>query len=124
MRDQFRSLRLAKLYDNRGFGKSKRKQDERACVRPQHHLLPSLLGRLPAYCCAEVSPAASPAPPVALSVTNAFLWTGLRVPQLHILMSLHFFSMPINLVKSPIINFILLHFLFILFESTVKFYVI
>ena len=27
MRDQFRSLRLAKLYDNRGFGKSKRKQE-------------------------------------------------------------------------------------------------
>ena len=27
MRDHFRSLGLAKLYDNRGFGKGKRKQE-------------------------------------------------------------------------------------------------
>ena len=56
---------------------SRRKQDERTRVRPRHHLLPSLLGKLAVYCCAEAFPAASPAPPNSHPFWNKCLPYGL-----------------------------------------------
>lgn len=121
----------------KGRERQRKKKDKRTSgvgVMPLHRCLLPFSATCFSLLCRSVFRGVSPTPldRCFLPKQVLSLWFGLRVPWLQILMSLLIFlpPIPVNIVKitirSPIIAFIFLHFIFvpgfIFFESAVKFY--